>query len=30
MAGVNALLAAAPPALRESLLVRFLGALYTS
>jgi glutamate/tyrosine decarboxylase-like PLP-dependent enzyme len=30
MAGVNALLAAAPPTLRESLLVRFLGALYTS
>ncbi|HEV8561320.1 MAG TPA: aminotransferase class V-fold PLP-dependent enzyme [Actinophytocola sp.] len=29
MAGVNALLAAAPPTLRERLLVRFLGSLYT-
>jgi glutamate/tyrosine decarboxylase-like PLP-dependent enzyme len=29
MAGVNSLLAAAPPALRERLLVEFLGALYT-
>lgn len=28
MAGVNALLAASPPTLRERLLVRFLGALY--
>jgi sphinganine-1-phosphate aldolase len=30
MAGVNALLAAAPPALREQLLIRFLGVLYTA
>ncbi|WP_276323718.1 hypothetical protein [Amycolatopsis nivea] len=29
MAPVNALLAAAPEALRERLLVEFLGALYT-
>jgi glutamate/tyrosine decarboxylase-like PLP-dependent enzyme len=30
MATVNALLAAAEPALRESLMIRFLGALYTA
>jgi hypothetical protein len=29
MAGINAMLAAAPPALRERLLVEFLSALYT-
>ncbi|HEU5473844.1 MAG TPA: aspartate aminotransferase family protein [Actinophytocola sp.] len=29
MAGVNALLAAAPPSLRERLLIEFLGVLYT-
>ena len=29
MAGVNALLAAAPPPLRERVLVEFLGVLYT-
>lgn len=29
LAGINALLAAAPPTLREQLLIRFLGTLYT-
>jgi hypothetical protein len=29
MANINAMLAAAPPALRERLLVEFLSALYT-